>query len=83
METKSREIVKDLWAGNFVDWVELGARGTSGGILIMWDNQVVSKTDVTGGSFSLSYLFKNLHDDFEWVLSEVYGPNDDTLRDSF
>lgn len=31
IETLNRDIIRELWAGNHVNWVELGAQGTSGG----------------------------------------------------
>jgi len=83
VDSAGRDIIKELWASNFVDWTKLGARGTVGGILILWDSRMVSQLDEVRGNFSLSCLFKSLQDDFEWVLSGVYGPNDDAFRPSF
>lgn len=82
IECMSREMVRDLWPGNFIDWVSLEARGTAGGIIMLWDRRVVSKIDETKGVFSISCFFKNVVDGFEWVLSGVYGPNEDSLRGS-
>lgn len=33
----SRSLIKDFWEGRFVEWEELGARGTAGGV-VMWDS---------------------------------------------
>ncbi|KAK9278428.1 hypothetical protein L1049_027993 [Liquidambar formosana] len=76
----SKDIIRDLWAGNFVNWVELGAQGTARGVFIMWDNRVLSKVDEGIGVFSTSCVFKNIDDGFQWIFIGVYGPNDDNLR---
>lgn len=59
--------------------MELGANGTVGGILIMWDSRVISKMDVMVGVFSVSCVFKNVDDGFVWVFTRVYSPNDDVM----
>ena len=46
MEELEGEIVRDLWGGRFVEWINLPARGTAGGVLVCWDSRVVEK-DVT------------------------------------
>lgn len=63
--------------------MELGAQGMAGGILMMWDNRTISKLDSDVGAFSVSCVFKNVDDAFEWVMTRVYGTNDDDLRASF
>jgi hypothetical protein len=47
VETKmaviSRKVVRSLWGYRYVDWCYMGARGVSGGLLLMWDRRVVEK----------------------------------------
>jgi exonuclease III len=37
MEVIRREVVYSVWGCVYVDWVYLGSRGASGGILVIWD----------------------------------------------
>jgi hypothetical protein len=37
----SREVVGNVWGCSHVDWVYLGSKGASGGMLLMWDRRVV------------------------------------------
>jgi hypothetical protein len=63
--------------------VALDAVNTAGGILIMWDKQVVEKLDVMLGKFSVSCYWRGLVDGFNWVCSRVYGPHSDDGRSQF
>lgn len=74
IESMGVEVIRDLWSGNYVDWVTLDARGTVGGIMILWDRKVVHVVDDAKRTFSVSCFFRNVGDGFEWVLSGVYGP---------
>ena len=53
--------------------------GCSGGIIVIWDPQVLEPGDSRIGSFSVCCRFKSLEDNFEWGLIGVYGPNDDYM----
>jgi hypothetical protein len=46
MEAISREVVHSVWGCIHVDWLYLGSRGASRGILLMWDRRVVEKLGV-------------------------------------
>jgi exonuclease III len=45
MEVINTEVVRSVWGCVHVDWTYLGARGASGGILVMWDRRVVEKIE--------------------------------------
>ena len=75
LEWITRGIVSSIWSCPYVDWLYLGSDGASGGILLMWDSQVVEKVEEAVGHFSVSCKFKNVGDQFEWVFTGVYGPN--------
>jgi len=54
--------------------------GCSGGIIVIWDPQVLELGDSRIGSFSVYCKFKSLEDNFVRGLIGVYGPNDDYMR---
>ena len=62
-----------------IEWLYLPSVGRSGGIIVIWDPQVVELGDSRIGSFSICCKFKSLEDNFEWGLIGVYGPNDDYM----
>ena len=76
----TRAIVRSLWCIHHIDWLYLGSIGASGGILIMWDTQVVAKIDDAIGYYSVFCKFQNVLDEWEWAFSGVYGPQYDMER---
>ena len=80
MEEVDRAIVVSLWGRRRVEWRFLPSVGRSGGIIILWDSQVLELEDSSIGCFSVCCRFKSLHDNFAWGLIRVYGPNDDRAR---
>ena len=46
----------------------------------MWDKKLVEKLDICIGGHSVSLLFRNVEDVFNWMFLGVYGPNEDNLR---
>ncbi|RVW40781.1 Transposon TX1 uncharacterized 149 kDa protein [Vitis vinifera] len=67
-------IVRSLGIGRNLGWVSLDARGSAGGVLVMWDKQVLEGLEAEMGSFSISCIFKNCEEGFVWVFSGLYGP---------
>ena len=68
-ETKLAEIdlqlIRSLWGNSFVDWEMLPVTGTAGGVLLLWDRQVLKKLDSVVCQFSVSCLWKTLADGME------------------
>ena len=71
----NRAVICSLWGGQHVDWSYLGSCGASGGVLVMWDTQVVNKMEEAVGRFSVSCKFTSVSDQFVWTFTGVYGPN--------
>lgn len=46
----------------------------------MWDRQVVEKIEEAMGTFSVSCKFRMVSNQYEWIFSDVYGPNRDADR---
>ncbi|OVA15438.1 hypothetical protein BVC80_1229g10 [Macleaya cordata] len=52
LERCTDRIVHHLWGRGDIGWVALDAIGLSGGILIIWNNEVVQVKDEIKGTFS-------------------------------
>ena len=61
-------------------WMRFNLLWGGGGGLLIWDRRVVEKIDVLVGQFSISVLFRGILDGFEWVCTDIYGPNADLNR---
>lgn len=57
-----------------VEWISLDAIGRSGGVLVLWNPNVVHLVDHIVGTFSINIGFKHCIDNFQWLFSGVYGP---------
>ena len=68
-ETKVQEMnnvmARSLRVGRFLNWKALNAKGTVGGILLLWDKRRISLVDSVVGSFSVSYLFRMAKDRYQ------------------
>ena len=62
-ETKMKEMsdrfVRSLGVGMNLGWVSLNARGTAGGVLLLWDKRVLERLEVEVNSFAISCRFRN------------------------
>jgi exonuclease III len=77
LEVISKEVIRSVWGCLYVDWLYLGSRGASGGILLMWDRRVVEKVEECVGRFVVACAFRCVTENFEWAFAGIYGPNDD------
>ena len=66
-----------------MNWKALNSEGSAGGILLLWDNNRTNLVDYVVGSFSVLCLFRMLEDGFQWTFTGVYGPVENSLRESF
>jgi exonuclease III len=64
MEVISREVVHSVWGCVHVDWVYLGSRGASGGILIMWYRRVVEKIEKCVGWYVVACALRKCDGEF-------------------
>jgi hypothetical protein len=64
-------VVRSLWGRNHVDWLCLGSRGVSEGILVMWDRRVVEKIEECGGRLVVACSFICIVENFEWAWSRI------------
>ncbi|CAN1157829.1 hypothetical protein LINPERHAP2_LOCUS21776, partial [Linum perenne] len=57
-----------------MQWVACMSEGTRGVLITAWDSSVVVLQNHWEGKFCLMTLFKNVEDEFCWMLCNVYGP---------
>lgn len=69
-----RHQVKQFWGGNNFDWVALDSNGNSGGIIVVWNTNKVVVTESLLGAFSVSIRCRFISENFNWLLTTVYGP---------
>jgi exonuclease III len=65
MEVSSREVIYSVWGCVYVDWVYLGSRKASGGILLMWDRKVVEKIEEYVGRYVVACAFRSVSVNFD------------------
>lgn len=72
--------ISSIWGWRGVKWVSLEAEGVSGGVVILWNSDVVELIESLKGGWTVSCLFKNIEDGFIWSFSRIYGPMEDSSR---
>ena len=68
----SRDLVKSIGVGRFVDWVVVNAVEASRGILIFWDSRTLQLLGTEERQSTLSCKFGSCEDNFTWVFTGVY-----------
>ncbi|XP_075087637.1 uncharacterized protein LOC142169644 [Nicotiana tabacum] len=68
-------VARHLWGSRWVDFVNLEAIGTSGGILIMWDKRLLEGELIISGSQSISCRLTAIGQDFSWFITGIYASN--------
>ena len=61
----------------------LPAIGTRGGATILWNKQLMDLATHAVGVFSITAKVSVIQSNYSFWLTTVYGPVDDTLKDSF
>jgi hypothetical protein len=51
----------------------MGSNGASGGVLLMWDRQVVEKIEGCAGRYTIACSLRNTNDNFVWVFGGCMG----------
>ena len=55
--------------GRFLEWGTVDSKGTTGGIVVFWDNRVLELIELEKGEHSISCHFKNCEDGFMWTFT--------------
>ncbi|XP_026400489.1 uncharacterized protein LOC113296393 [Papaver somniferum] len=72
--------IKQICGYKNVGWTLQQSIGSSGGMLILWDRDFMEVSDLLVGDYTLSILCTNKLDNYQWVLTNVYGPNNPVER---
>ena len=70
IQSMSKDVVRILGSGRFLDWGAMGAHGSAGGILICWDKRTLEVLEMEVGQFSISCRLRNVEDGL--VFTGVY-----------
>jgi exonuclease III len=76
-------IVLETLGQRLDSFLALDANGTRGGILLGWDKEVVSVSDVEYGSFTITASVTVLLSNLSFRLTACYGPADDGRKEEF
>ena len=86
-ETKIQEIstadARSFGVSRLAEWKVVEAEGTAGGILVFWDKRKVEMVEFELGHFSVTCMFRNVEDGFQWAFTGVYGPVERSKREKF
>ncbi|KAL5715982.1 hypothetical protein ACHQM5_017730 [Ranunculus cassubicifolius] len=86
-ETKREEMVdgfkKFLWGNKPCKWVEVPSIGRSGGILTLYDPDILEAEETLVGAYSLSIVFRVKKTNFKWVFTNIYAPVDYNEKPDF
>jgi hypothetical protein len=70
--------------GSFLDsYIELGAQGTRGGILLAWDKDMISVSNTVNRSFTISAMVQVLSNSPPFLLATCYVPSEDSRKEEF
>ena len=82
VQKKTLRMASSLRDGRFSDWGTTDATGTARGILLFWDKRILELNEMVNGVFSVSCLFRNVEDGFQWIFAGIYGPVVANLREN-
>ena len=74
---------RSFGVGRLAEWKVVEAEGIAGGILVSWDKRKLELVEVELGHFSVTCMFKNVEDGFQWAFTGVYGLVERCKREMF
>ncbi|XP_026405612.1 uncharacterized protein LOC113300621 [Papaver somniferum] len=75
--------IKQICGYKNVGWTLQQSIGSTGGMLTLWDRDLVEVSDSLVGNYTLSILCTNKMDNFRLILAKVYGPIKPVERTTF
>lgn len=83
MDEYSNGVINSLWSLKDKGWQAIPAKGSAGGIAIVWRDDHVVCTDVIKGESTLSCIFENRIGKFKWMFTGVYCRGNKAEKDTF
>ena len=83
LSSMNQATVTDISGNSHCSWISLNAEGSSGCILLCWNNRLFSMKDDFWCVFSLSAVLEDKDNGCAWIISSVYVPIDRSLQSSF
>ena len=82
LSTVDRYIAASLGGNKLQSFAHRPATGTRGGILMLWDDNLLHVPDITTSTFCLSAMVRIRTSDSSFKITSVYGPTDRTSKDA-
>jgi hypothetical protein len=79
----SDSLARDTLGLALDSYLELGAQGTRGGILLAWDKELLSVTNAINRSYTITATVNLRAYNISFLLTTCYGPADDGRKDEF
>ncbi|XP_026416134.1 uncharacterized protein LOC113311518 [Papaver somniferum] len=67
--------IQQLCGSNNFRWTFQQSVGSSGRMIILWNKDILVVNDSLVGDYTLSIACTDIADGFQWILTNVYGPN--------
>lgn len=81
VEGEITDIIREAWGNRWINYAQLEASRTRGGIVIIWDKKVWEGGVSSVGIYSVTCNFTGKSQEFKWHLTGVYAPNDRVERE--
>lgn len=83
ISTFNRSLAYETLGQCLDSFLELGAQGTRGGILLAWNSDTISVSNATHKTFSITATFSSVTSSSQFMLTTCYGPTDDGRKEDF
>ncbi|OVA10606.1 Endonuclease/exonuclease/phosphatase [Macleaya cordata] len=83
MDKVTEWCIRNIWGRDNFGWRYIPSQGRSGGLILIWDDITLNVEDELIGEHSISIKFSNRFDNFNWVFTNGYSPNEVTGRLNF
>ena len=86
-ETKLQKLsstdARSFGVGRLAEWRAVEVEGSARGIIVFWDTRKLELVEAEIDQFSVTCMFKNVEDGFQWAFTGVCGPVKRCKRELF
>lgn len=83
LDSVDKFVAAFLGGNRLQSFAQRPALGTRGGILLLWDDNVLDVSDITTSTYCLSGMVRIRATDVCFRVTSVYGPTDHACKDAF